>query len=366
LNIEHLSPRLLFWESTSRCNLACIHCRRQEIDAPAACDLSTAQAKSLIDSASRMGNPIFVFSGGEPLVRDDWEQLAAYARTLGVPTALATNGTLIDPPMAKRIASAGFRRVAVSLDGADSLTHDVFRGVAGCFDAAIAGLRLLRAANVPIQINATIAGHNDGQLDHLYDLASSLGACALHLFLLVPVGCGVQIQESHQLSPARYEQVLQWLCRRVAAVPAAGSRGRGVSPASGHQSTRSFGHDAHAALELRATCAPHYHRLAAQQGLPSGRSRGCLCGQSVIFVSHRGQVFPCGYLPVECGNVRDEPLEVIWESSLVLESLRDASKLTGKCGRCEFKAICGGCRARAFAATGDYLAAETACQHQPE
>jgi radical SAM protein with 4Fe4S-binding SPASM domain len=298
-----------------------------------------------------MGKPIFVFSGGEPLVRDDWQELAAYAHDLGLPTALATNGTLIDPPTARRIASTGFHRVAVSLDGADSRTHDAFRGVAGCFDAAIEGLRLLRSAGVPIQINATIAGHNDSQLDQLYDLALSLGAVALHLFLLVPVGCGVQIEQSHQLSPRRYEQVLQWLVRQASRL----SDRRDAYPT---------------ALELRATCAPHYYRLAAQSlgrnGLPPGRSRGCLCGQSVIFVSHRGQVFPCGYLPIECGNVMDEPLDLIWDRSPILRNLRDPSRLTGKCGRCEFKAICGGCRARAFAATGDYLAAETACEHQPE
>jgi radical SAM protein with 4Fe4S-binding SPASM domain len=368
LSIEHSKLHLLFWESTSRCNLACVHCRRQDIGHPAACDLFTAHAKSLIDSATRMGKPIFVFSGGEPLVRDDWQELAAYAHDLGLPTALATNGTLIDPPTARRIASTGFHRVAVSLDGADSRTHDAFRGVAGCFDAAIEGLRLLRSAGVPIQINATIAGHNDSQLDQLYDLALSLGAVALHLFLLVPVGCGVQIEQSHQLSPGRYEQVLQWLCRRVAAVPAA--RRAGVSSASHGQAIGAPAGDALATLELRATCAPHYYRLAAQSlgktGLPPGRSRGCLCGQSVIFVSHRGQVFPCGYLPIECGNVMDEPLDLIWDRSPILRNLRDPSRLTGKCGRCEFKAICGGCRARAFAATGDYLAAETACEHQPE
>jgi radical SAM protein with 4Fe4S-binding SPASM domain len=376
LNIEHSKLRLLFWESTSRCNLACVHCRRQDIDHPSACDLSTTPAKSLIDSASRMGKPIFVFSGGEPLVRDDWEELAAHARGLGVATALATNGTLIDPSMARRIASAGFHRVAVSLDGADSRTHDAFRGVVGCFDAAIAGLRLLRASGVPTQINATIAGHNDNQLDQLYDLALSLGASALHLFLLVPVGCGVQIERSHQLSPRRYEQVLQWLCRRsgtgVPPVSFSASAAREQSEETHGQdahATRTHGQDAHAALELRATCAPHYYRVAAQslgqEGLQPGRSRGCLCGQSVIFVSHRGQVFPCGYLPIDCGNVMDEPLELIWERSAVLRSLRDPSKLTGKCGRCEFKTICGGCRARAFAATGDYLAAEPACEHQP-
>ena len=344
------SLRLLFWESTARCNLACIHCRR--LDAVSSDDLTVSEFKAVLASAATLGNPIVVFSGGEPLLRDDWEELAACAASLGLPTAMATNGTLIDEPTARRIAGAGFRRVAVSLDGADAATHDGFRAVPGAFAKAMAGIAHLRAAGVLVQVNATIAAHNAHQLDGLHDLAVRLGAAALHLFLLVPVGCGVQIAETHQLTPARYEQVLAWVCDRIAASP----RGDGAV---------SHGPEARAAMELRATCAPHFHRVASARGMPTGGSRGCLCGLSVIFVSHRGDVFPCGYLPVSCGSVRQRPLADIWRDSPVLGELRDFTRTGGKCGRCEYRAVCGGCRARAFADTGDYLAEEPACMHQP-
>ena len=334
---NHACPlRLLFWESTARCNLACVHCRR--LDTHEADDeLTTDEFKRVLDSAATLGRPIVVFSGGEPLLRQDWEALAGYAAKLHLPTALATNGTMIDGKLAGRIAAAGFHRVAVSLDGADAETHDAFRGAAGAFRQALDGIRALRTNSVPVQINCTIAGHNVHQVEAVYALAETVGAEALHVFLLVPVGCGTAISDSHQLDARKYEQVLGWIRE--------------------HQS---------GSLELKATCAPHYYRIAAQAGLDVSRSRGCLCGLSVVFVSHRGQVFPCGYLPVDCGSVREQPLADIWRGSKVFAELRDFSRLRGKCGLCEFKGICGGCRARAFAETGDYLAAEPACTYAPK
>jgi len=341
--------RLLFWESTWRCNLACKHCRRlatNEQDAKA--ELTTEQAKRVFDSAATLGRPIIVFSGGEPLLRDDWEPLAQYARSLELPTALATNGTLIDQPMAERIAGVGFHRVAVSLDGADASTHDGFRGIDGAFDRTMDAIAALGGAGATVQINATIAAHNVDQLPQLYALARSCGAVAMHLFLLVLVGCGVEIAETHQLSPQMQEQVLRWICDRQ---PVMGQ------PTTGRQTGQ---------LELKATCAPQYYRIAAERGMDTGHSRGCLCGTAVVFVSHDGQVFPCGYLPVDCGSVLRAPLADIWRDSPVFAKLRDFDNLKGKCGRCEYRDVCGGCRARAFAATGDYLAAEPACPYQPK
>jgi radical SAM protein with 4Fe4S-binding SPASM domain len=335
---QHAPPlRLLFWESTARCNLACIHCRRLDVNGAAGDELTTAEFRAVLGSAARLGRPIVVFSGGEPLLRGDWEELAGCAHSLGLPTALATNGTLIDAALAARIAAAGFRRVAVSLDGADAATHDAFRGAAGAFRRAVDAARELRGAGVALQFNVTVARHNARQLDALRELALSLGAAALHLFLLVPVGCGAQIGPSHQLPARRCEEVLHWICDR---------QGGG-------------------SLELKATCAPHYYRVAAQRGMPPPGGRGCLAGVAVAFVSHVGEVFPCGYLPVRCGSVRQRPLEDIWRSAEVFAALRDYDRLTGKCGRCEFRDVCGGCRARAYAACGDYLAAETSCTHVP-
>jgi radical SAM protein with 4Fe4S-binding SPASM domain len=329
---------MLFWESTARCNLDCRHCRR--LDTQGAPDeLTTAEAKAMLDSSARLGRPVVVFSGGEPLMREDWRELADHAGTVGLKTALATNGTLVDAERAKRIAQAGFHRVSVSLDGADTETHDDFRGQTGCFERAVAGLRNLRDAGATTQINFTVTTFNAEQLDGVYTLAESLGAAALHLFLLVPVGCGAELAPDMRLAGEAYERALNWICDRQQAGP----------------------------LEVRATCGPQYYRVAAQRGLQPARrgSRGCLCGISVAFLSHRGEVFPCGYLPVSCGNVRQTPLPEIWQTSEVFADLRDFGRLGGKCGGCEYKAVCGGCRARAYAAKGDYLAAEPACSYQP-
>ena len=285
-----------------------------------------------------MGRPIIVFSGGEPLLRDDWEPLAGHVRSLGLRAALATNGTMINAALAGRIASAGFERVSVSLDGADSATHDVFRGADGAFDAARTGVENLRSAGVAVQINSTITAHNADQLDELYALTRSLGAVALHVFLLVPVGCGLEIAPTHQLPPHRCEQVLNWVCDQ----------------------------QDDGGLELRATCAPHYFRIATQRGVTPQGTRGCLAGTAVAFVSHRGEVFPCGYLPVNCGSVRRKSFAEIWRRSEVFAALRDPGQLEGRCGSCEFKTICGGCRARAFAACGNLLGEDPACAYTPK
>lgn len=359
--------RLLFWESTSRCNLACRHCRRQDTDdASADRDMTAAQGRGMLADVATLGRSVVVFSGGEPLLRDDWSDLAGYARDLGLPTALATNGTLIDTPMAQAIARAGFHRVSVSLDGADAATHDAFRGLAGSFAAAADGCRRLVELGVPLQINCTIARHNVDQLDMLAELARRLGAMAMHLFLLVPVGCGVELAESHRISPDKYEDVLRWVLRE---------RRNGQ-------------------LEVRATCAPHFQRVQAGDGSraacgslpddtgdsnraspkPLALSRsdcatltGCLGGVTVAFVSHRGEVFPCGYLPVPAGVLDADGggFSRIWRESDVFSALRDRALLKGKCGRCDYRQACGGCRARAYAATGDYLASEPMCAYQP-
>ncbi|NLF31385.1 MAG: radical SAM protein [Planctomycetes bacterium] len=338
--------RLVFWETTRQCNLRCLHCRGGRRSGG---DLTGPQVDVLLGELAAMGRPIVIFSGGEPLLRPDWPEAARRAGDLGLPTALATNGTLIDAPTAARIAQAGFRRVAVSLDGADAATHDAFRGLPGSFSLALSGCGRVREAGVDLQINCTIAAHNAGRLDALYDLARSLGATALHLFALVPVGCGAAIGPSHQLSPEQYETMLHWVCDR-----------RGGP------------------LQLKATCAPHLFRVLAQRGdtpPAHGRggalhaeTRGCLAGVSVIFVSHRGEVFPCGYLPVPAGRLDADGggIRRIWRDSPLLAELRDVGRLKGACGRCRYKQTCGGCRARAYAATGDYLAAEPQCAYVPQ
>ncbi len=358
-------PRLVFWETTAGCNLHCIHCRRIEVaDQLTPHDLSTQEAFTLVDQLAAVGSPVFVLSGGEPLMRPDIFDIARYATDAGLTVALATNGTLIDETLAARIKNSGIKRVSISFDGADAPTHDVFRALAGSFEAAVRGFKALRAVDLPVQINTTVAKHNQAQLESVLTLAKDLGAVALHLFLLVPVGCGVEIAADQMVSAEDYERILNWLYDVEQSEPE---------------------------LQLKATCAPHYFRVMRQRraeenrsgvkrdlpashhrqvhGHPHGQmhaaTKGCLAGTGVCFVSHRGQVFPCGYLPVEAGNVRQQDFGTIWEASPLFAEMRDPDRLTGKCGACAFKSLCSGCRARAYGMTGDYLAEEPFCVYQP-
>ena len=342
--------RLVFWETTAGCNLECVHCRRLDVaHEMMRSDLTTEEATRLVDQIAEVGNPILVLSGGEPLIRPDILEIARHGRGRGLTVSLATNGTLVTSKVARAIQAAGIARVAVSLDGARAETHDQFRRQLGSFHRALEGIGYLRWAGVPVQINTTVARHNEAELEAIHDLAADLGAVALHAFLLVPVGCGVQIAEDQMLSPEGYEAILHRFYDLA-------QRGR---------------------LQCKATCAPHYYRVVRQRAAAEGRhvvparhgmaamTKGCLAGSAVCFVSHKGEVFPCGYLPVEAGNVRRAPFGSIWRLSPVFASLRDPDCLDGKCGACEFVNICSGCRARAYYATGDYLAEEPFCVYEP-
>jgi radical SAM protein with 4Fe4S-binding SPASM domain len=386
--------RLVFWEVTKGCNLRCIHCRATATELSSPTDLPTSVALGIIDQIVAAANPILVLSGGEPLYRNDIFQLARYATDKGLRVALATNGTLVTKDVARMIVDAGVRRVSISLDGADATTHDSFRGIPGAFDAAVHGLRNLKALGMSVQINMTIARHNAHQLPEVLQLARKLGADALHTFLLVPVGCGVDIAAEQMVPPEEYERMLNWF----------------------------YDQSLEGGIELKATCAPHYFRVARQRraadrraalqlariapavqatqessigptdmtmpgstgislkpngngqpvGHPGGHpsdlnamTKGCLAGTGVCFISHEGEVYPCGYLPVVAGDLRKQTFLDIWENSTVFHELRDVSGLKGKCGCCEFRNVCMGCRARAYAASGDFMAEEPFCVYQP-
>jgi radical SAM protein with 4Fe4S-binding SPASM domain len=372
-------PRLIFWELTTGCNLHCIHCRASATELSSPDDLDTATAKGLIDQFAEYVPLILVLSGGEPLYRRDVLELARYAGQKGLKVALATNGTLVTAALARRIVDAGMVRVAMSLDGADAGTHDSFRGMPGSFEAMMTGFGHLKDLGMSLQFNTTIARHNVHQLPAIYEMALRVGADALHTFLLVPVGCGVEIAAQQMVPPEQYEQLLHWFYDRE-------KEGR---------------------LELKATCAPHYFRVRKQRqveerskvqgeaqvsgprsqvckesqvsglrsqvphGMPSRHAdlaavtRGCLAGSGVCFVSHQGEVYPCGYLPVKAGDLLTQSFREVWEQSTVFQLLRDTANLKGKCGICEFRNICEGCRARAYAATGDYLDEEPVCVYVP-
>ncbi len=368
----HPPPRLVYWELTKRCNLRCAHCRAVPEAQADPAELTTPEGFRLIDELAGIGRPLLVLTGGEPLLRDDLFVLADYARRRGLPSALATNGTLVTRVIARRIVSAGFTRVSISLDGPDTETHDAFRRVAGAFDAAVDGFIHLKELGMSLQVNTTVTNHNRDRLEEIYELVRKLGAAAWHLFLLVPVGCGLEIGPSLQLTPRDYEAVLWWIDELV------------------ERET----------MEVRATCAPHIQRVRLQRrALAEGEHvrslkfevrsvepetpgtsncelrtaqpaaalrRGCLAGSGIGFVSHRGEVFPCGYLPFKAGDLRRQSFAEVWADSPVFADLRDPERLMGKCGRCEYRIVCGGCRARAFGQTGHYLGEEPACLYLPQ
>jgi len=342
-------PRLIFWELTKRCNLACSHCRAESENIDYDGELSLEDVTRVIDDITVVSKPILVLTGGEPLYRSDIFDIASYAVSKGIRTALATNGTLIDREIAQSIRAAGISRVSVSIDGSDAQTHDGFRGIPGSFDKALRGALLLRDEGVGFQFNVTITKRNIDQIDDILNFAVNSGAAALHIFMLVPVGCGVLIADTEMISSEKYEDVLNWFYDRS-------------------KNTQ---------LEFKATCAPHYYRLMRQRAGMEGRAlsmeqdgmaamtRGCLAGSGVCFISHSGDVQPCGYLPLVTGNVLDMPFSEIWEKSELFISLRKPDMLTGKCGVCGYRVVCGGCRARAYYATGGYLDEEPYCIYKP-
>jgi heme b synthase len=360
--------RLIFWETTKACNLECKHCRAVPQKGLGPYDLTTPEAIELMNAVAEIARPVFILSGGEPLYRPDIFDLAQYGKALGFRMALATNGTLVTEAVARQVEDAGISRVSISLDGALEATHDGFRGVSGAWAGAIRGIRNLRARGISVQINSTVARHNVLELPDLLNLALGLDCDALHIFMLVPVGCGLELAESAMLPADEYERVLHWFY----------DRSKDVS------------------IDLKATCAPHYFRVRAQRivderqhgdrstpfvahgtrlkaapdpagGRPlSSMTRGCLAGTAVCFVSNQGDVFPCGYLPVSAGTVRKQSFRDIWQSADVFRNLRDPDGLEGKCGVCRYHAICAGCRARAYAQSGNYLSEEPYCNYEPE
>jgi radical SAM protein with 4Fe4S-binding SPASM domain len=332
----------VYWETTAGCNLRCIHCRRLDVlDKPDPNELDTEEAKDLIDQIAGFGRPVLIFSGGEPLVRRDLFLLAAYAKEKGLPIAIATNGTLVDALVARRLKNSGFYYASVSLDGSHAPTHDKFRGP-GAFEKTLDGMRYMQEAGIKVQVNFTVTKMNVREVPEVYDLCRDHQAIALYLFLLVPVGCGVQIADSQMLSSEEVEEWLKWVAQK----------------------------DHEGPLPLKAICAPQYFRVdhevlgKTEAEIPSDR-KGCLAGLHMCFITHKGDVYPCGYLPMVAGNIRRRSLRQIWEGSPFFMTLRDSSLLTGRCGTCDFKEVCGGCRARAFYAYGNVLAEEPYCTFTP-
>ncbi len=341
-------PRILAWETTGACNLKCKHCRGSSTEDVSEGELSTAEAKKLLDDIRETGTPIIILSGGEPLMREDIFEIARYGTDLGFRMTLATNGVPVTEEVARKIKDAGIQRVSVSLDGREP-THNAFRMIPGCFADSMKGIENLKKAGVEFQINTTISKFNLHEIEDVHAFTKEIGAVAHHFFFLVPTGRGAELTE-FEITPEEYESALELL----------------------HDLARKTD------LQIRPTCAPHYFRIMRQRAKKEGieitpkthgldaMTKGCLGGISFGFISRNGDVNPCGYLPISAGNVRQQSFKEIWENGKVFNDLRNYDAYKGKCGACDYKTVCGGCRARAYSETGDYMEEEPLCSYYPE
>ncbi|MFB6311451.1 MAG: TIGR04053 family radical SAM/SPASM domain-containing protein [Salinirussus sp.] len=338
-------PFVLIWEVTQACDLECKHCRADARPERDPGELSTAEGKALLDEARQFDDgQLVVLSGGDPLKRDDIVELVRYGTTRGLRMTLTPSGTasLTDSAI-EELAAAGLRRLALSLDGPSAAAHDGFRGEAGSFERTIDAARRARAAGLPLQINTTVCAETVGSLPAIRDLVADLDAVLWSVFFLVPVGRGAVLDP---ITPDRAEAVMEWLAEIREKVP--------------------FG--------IKTTEAPHFRRVSIQQQTDGnatatedvrGRGFGITAGDGFLFVSHRGEVFPSGFLPRSAGSVRNASLVDIYRDSDLFQRLRDPNALTGKCGACEYRGVCGGSRSRAFAYTGDPLASDPLCAYVP-
>jgi len=345
---KNLTLRLLAWETTRRCNLDCRHCRAAATRGPYPGELTTEEGKKLLTDVAGMGPAVIILTGGEPLLREDIFEITEYGHKLGHRMVMAVNGTLLTPEIAQRLKDVGIQRLSISLDGATAASHDDLRAVAGAYEGALAGIAACKEAELPFQVNTTITRANLAELPTIYELAIKLGAAAHHVFVLVPTGRGAEIPEE-LVTPEEYDQTLRWMLDRQ-------KEGR---------------------LHLKPTCAPQYYRLWREDAHARGEkitpqshgmeamTKGCLGGQGFAFVSYQGEVQPCGYLELAAGNIREQPFPEIWADSELFHELRAVDDYHGKCHACQYRKVCGGCRARAYALTGDALADDPICPYMP-
>jgi radical SAM protein with 4Fe4S-binding SPASM domain len=349
--------RLIALEVTRTCTLACRHCRGDSHNTAYSNELSFDEITRILDNTATFASPIIIITGGEPLTRPDVFDIARYSTGKGFRTVLATCGHLLDDVTVTKLMDAGISRISVSLDGSTASAHDSFRGVPGAFEGAVRGLAVAKRLGLPFQINSTLTTFNIGELDALHNLAVSLGAEGFHPFLLVPMGRGSLIASS-ALSPDAYEDALHRIAELAEQSP----------------------------IEIKPTCGPHYYRIIRQRpgfqaqaggndehcdrtaGHRNRLTKGCLGGQGFVFVSHTGVVQMCGFLEIPAGDLRENQYDLagIWESSPFFKSIRDLESYHGKCGICEFRRVCGGCRARAYYMNGDVLGEEPNCIYIPK
>ncbi len=349
-------PFIVIWETTQACDLVCHHCRACAQPSRSPFELTTEEAELLIDQVAELAAPVFVLTGGDPLKRPDIYHLVEYGRQAGVRTSMTPSATpLLTREALSALERCGLARLAVSLDGSKAAIHDDFRGVPGSYNLTLEAVRWANKIGLPVQINTTITRRNLGDIDSIVALLQQHRIVLWSVFFLVPTG---RAQTDDLISAAEFEQVFEKL--------------------------EAVSHEVE--FDIKTTEAQHFRRFLAQRraerrrsGAPQfqdgprlvadtlGRApRGINDGKGFVFVSHEGEVFPSGFLPVSAGNVRNRPLAEIYRQAPFFRALRDSSNLKGKCGICEFREICGGSRSRAYALTGDPFAEEPSCIYQPQ
>jgi radical SAM protein with 4Fe4S-binding SPASM domain len=322
---EKYVPLVMSWNVTRECNMKCSHCYINATEEKLANELSTQEGKDLMDQICQVSKPLLILSGGEPLLRPDIYELIKYGASKGLKMGLGSNGSLIDDIVATKLKAAGIATVSISLDSNIPGQHDEFRGVAGAWEKAVNACKILRKNNILVQVNTTLTHENYNQIDDIMSLAEEIGVENFHLFFLVPTGRGTKIAD---ISPQKYEAMITNTFAKVTA----------------HK------------LNVRPSCAPQFMRIAKGMGLDMRQwVRGCMAGLYYCRIYPNGDITPCPYLPVKLGNTRENPFKEIWVNSPVFKALRDPKSLKGKCGECEYSILCGGCRARAYGLSSDFI-----------
>ena len=343
------TPMMVYWEMTRSCGLACRHCRAEALDQRDPNELTTAEGETLLDRILGFGNPLphVVFTGGDPLRRPDLGHLVTAARARGIGASLAPAATPeLTPEALHRMKAAGVQNISLSLDGSSPERHDGFRGVPGTFDLTVRAAGWAQDAGLPVQLNTLVTNETLEDLPAIYELCPSLGIMRWSLFFLISIGRGSVLKE---ITPAESEQLMLWLHSIAGEAP----------------------------FQVKTTEATHYRRIAIREmenaGMDDaaiaatsvGRGFGIRDGNGIMFVSHDGDIYPSGFLPLVAGNVRRDDIVSVYRDSETFRSLRDVTLLKGRCGRCSYRDRCGGSRARAYEWTGDALESDPLCPYVP-